>query len=42
MGLAMVHGIVESYGGKVMVESEVGKGTMFTIFLPITGREKKD
>ena len=36
MGLALVHGIVESYGGKISVESSVGKGSTFTICLPIT------
>ncbi len=35
MGLAMVHGIVDSYGGKIMVDSILGKGTVFTIYLPI-------
>ncbi len=37
MGLAMVHGIVESYGGKIFVESEVGRGTVFSIYLPVAG-----
>ena len=36
MGLALVKGIVESYGGKITVASQVGKGTTFTIYLPIT------
>lgn len=36
MGLAMVHGIVESHGGKITVQSALGKGTQFTIFLPIS------
>ncbi len=35
MGLAVVHGIVESYGGKITVDSTMGKGTCFTIYLPI-------
>jgi len=37
MGLSMVHGIVESYGGKITVDSTLGEGTVFTIYLPITG-----
>ena len=35
MGLAMVHSIVESYGGKITVESKIEEGTTFTIYLPI-------
>jgi PAS domain S-box-containing protein len=36
MGLALTHGIIESYGGKIAVDSELGKGTIFSIYLPIT------
>jgi PAS domain S-box-containing protein len=36
MGLAMVHGIVKGYGGEITVESKMGKGTVFTVYLPIT------
>ena len=34
MGLAMVYGIVQRHEGTMEVESEVGKGTTFTIRLP--------
>jgi len=34
MGLAVVHGIVASHGGAIMVESQVGVGTTFLIYLP--------
>jgi len=34
MGLAVVHGIIKSYGGEITVESESGKGTTFNVFIP--------
>ncbi len=34
MGLAVVHGLVKSYQGEITVESEVGRGTAFHVFLP--------
>lgn len=40
MGLALVHGIVESYGGKIMVESTLGEGSVFAIYLPLTKERK--
>ncbi len=35
LGLAMVKHIVVAHGGKVDVESELGKGAAFTITLPV-------
>lgn len=34
LGLSMVYGIIKQTGGFIFCESEVGKGTVFRIFLP--------
>ncbi|MGD9367473.1 MAG: response regulator [Desulfobacteraceae bacterium] len=36
LGLAVVHGIVNSHGGTVRVESRIGKGTRFDLYFPLT------
>jgi PAS domain S-box-containing protein len=36
LGLSVSLGIVERHGGKILVESEVGKGTTFTLCLPVS------
>ena len=36
LGLSVSLGIVERHGGKILVDSEVGKGTIFTLCLPVS------
>ncbi len=35
LGLSISYGIINNHGGKVSAQSEVGKGTTFTILLPV-------
>jgi signal transduction histidine kinase len=35
LGLSIVHGIIKSYNGQIEVESHIGSGTRFGIYLPI-------
>ena len=41
LGLAMVQRIVESMGGDVEVQSKLGEGTLFRIFIPALSKNEK-
>ena len=36
LGLSICHQIIRDHNGDILVESEVGRGTIFTVVLPMT------
>jgi signal transduction histidine kinase len=43
LGLSITHGIVREHGGFITVRSAVGKGTTFSVYLPVgTEHEAED
>ena len=41
LGLSVTHGIVKSYGGAILVSSELSRGTTFQIFFPVAETHSK-
>jgi len=39
LGLSICQGIIEAHGGKIWVESQVGKGSKFSFSLPVSKKE---
>jgi two-component system phosphate regulon sensor histidine kinase PhoR len=42
LGLSIVKHIIERHNGKVTVESELGKGSQFTVVIPNKGKPEVD
>lgn len=40
LGLSISYGIIASHGGSIAVESELGKGTMFTTVIPLSAQRR--
>ena len=36
LGLSVTYGIIKDHGGNITVDSNIGKGSTFTITLPLT------
>lgn len=41
LGLSVVYGIVEAHGGELEVNSSLGRGTVFTVTLPLAAEETR-
>nr|MBF0223526.1 response regulator [Desulfobulbaceae bacterium] len=39
MGLAIIHGIMKEYGGAITVDSQLGKGSTFHVYIPVIQKD---
>jgi PAS domain S-box-containing protein len=39
LGLAVVYSIIKNHGGAVTIDSEVGRGTVFHVYLPVSAKK---
>ena len=42
LGLSVSYGIIKNHGGDIAVESEIGKGSTFTMTLPVPLKKKEE
>lgn len=42
LGLSIVHGIVKAHSGNILVDSQQGEGTTFSVFLPLADQTTSD
>jgi signal transduction histidine kinase len=42
LGLAVAYGIIDRHGGRIEIESTKGKGTTFSLLLPVTSQETSE
>lgn len=42
LGLSVVYGLIDQLGGVITVDSEMGKGTHFNVYLPLTSPPEED
>jgi signal transduction histidine kinase len=40
LGLSLTYGIIKKHGGRIDLETEVGEGTTFRVWLPISRRHE--